>query len=550
MKLDFYKQKNSILLIIFYLTALILAFANLQDFGIHIEEKFHRLNGHYWLNYIAKQFGFVDLQKITEIKINSISDYSLSSVSYYNKYGVILDLPIALIEVLFDLKNTTNIYYLKHLLGFIIFLISSLFFFKILSKRFDNFYINFFGLFLYVSSPRILGDSFLYKDVLFLSFFTISVFFFLECINKISLKNLLYFSLFNALALNLRIVAIFLPIFFLLVLIIKNFYINIFFKNYKKLIIYFLSLVFFVFIFWPYLWEDPFLKLIELFSSLKTDLVYVKILYFNKYIPNAFLPSNYIINWIFISSPIFQIIFFSLGYIIYTTRFYGRFLRIENKSIYNDLWRSKREEKDFIFFLFLTSFFFIFIFSNLRLYNGWRLVYFLNIFILYFGIYFLDLSFKYFRKNLFVKNCIKLIIFVSIFYNSYAIFSYHPFQSLYFNSFLSEKIKNSFEGDYHGISAKHFFQKISKIDKRNAIKIAVASHTPLHRGLEGISPNLKKRFEIVGQEYHSADYIYKNNISEVNSELNKKYEVPENFSKIYELKINKVKIYEIYKFNG
>ena len=148
------------------------------------------------------------------------------------------------------------------------------------------------------------------------------------------------------------------------------------------------------------------------------------------------------------------------------------------------------------------------------------------------------------------KNLIKLIVFVSIFYNIYAVFSYHPFQSLYFNSFLTEKMKNSFEGDYHGISAKHFFQKISKIDKRNNIKIAVASHTPLHRGLEGISNNLKKRLEIVGQEYHSADYIYKNNISEVNSKLNKKYEVPANFSKIYELKINKIKIYEIYKLNG
>ena len=168
MKLDFYKQKNSILLIIFYLTALILAFANLQDFGIHIEEKFHRLNGHYWLNYIAKQFGLVDLQKITEIKINNISDYSLSPVSYYNKYGIILDLPVALVEILFNLENIASIYYLKHLLSFIIFLISSLFFLKILNKRFDNFYLNFFGLFLYVSSPRILGDSFLYKDILFL----------------------------------------------------------------------------------------------------------------------------------------------------------------------------------------------------------------------------------------------------------------------------------------------------------------------------------------------------------------------------------------------
>ena len=53
-----------------------------------------------------------------------------------------------------------------------------------------------------------------------------------------------------------------------------------------------------------------------------------------------------------------------------------------------------------------------------------------------------------------------------------------------------------------------------------------------------------------GDRSENADYIYKNNISEVNSFLNKKYEVPKNFSKIYELKINKIKIYEIYKLKA
>ena len=130
MKLDFYKQKNSILLSIFYLIALFLAFINLQDFGIHIEEKFHRLNGHYWLNYISKFFGLVNLEKITEVKISNIYDYTLSPVSYYNKYGVVLDVPVALIEVLFQIENINKIYYLKHYIGFIIFLISSFFFLK------------------------------------------------------------------------------------------------------------------------------------------------------------------------------------------------------------------------------------------------------------------------------------------------------------------------------------------------------------------------------------------------------------------------------------
>ena len=59
----------------------------------------------------------------------------------------------------------------------------------------------------------------------------------------------------------------------------------------------------------------------------------------------------------------------------------------------------------------------------------------------------------------------------------------------------------------------------------------------------------RSKFIVVGQEYEMAKYIYKNNISEVDSILNKKYEVPENFSKVYEKKIGKLIIYEIFKKN-
>jgi hypothetical protein len=97
MIIDLNKQKNTIILLFFYSLSILIALLTFQDFGIHIEEKFHRLNGHYWLNYISKIFGFTGIQNITEIKINQISDYTLSSVSTYNKYGILLDLPAALL---------------------------------------------------------------------------------------------------------------------------------------------------------------------------------------------------------------------------------------------------------------------------------------------------------------------------------------------------------------------------------------------------------------------------------------------------------------------
>ena len=69
---------------------------------------------------------------------------------------------------------------------------------------------------------------------------------------------------------------------------------------------------------------------------------------------------------------------------------------------------------------------------------------------------------------------------------------------------------------------------------------------PLHRSLEGLTSEQRK-FTVIGQNYNEADFIYKNNISEVNSKLNKKYDIPDNFVKIYELKMHGIKIYEIFE---
>jgi hypothetical protein len=147
------KRKNSqyIFLSLTYLIIVIAVLSTFQDFGVHIEEKFHRMNGLYWLNYIAQIFNFEKISLITEIKMKEISDYTLSSVQYYNKYGIIFDVPLALIEIIFNIEKIENIYHVKHFSSFIIFLISSFFFFKILIKRFKNFFLCLAGTILFIT---------------------------------------------------------------------------------------------------------------------------------------------------------------------------------------------------------------------------------------------------------------------------------------------------------------------------------------------------------------------------------------------------------------
>lgn len=543
MKLNSYFEKT--ILILFYSLSVLIVFFTYQDYGIHIEEKFHRFNGLYWLNYISNLFGFSEIENITQIKMKEISDFSLSSISRYNKYSVILDLPTALIEILFNFGDVKNIYYLKHLISFCIFLLSSLFFFKILQFRFKNFFLSFLGLFLYITSPRILGDSFFYKDVLFLSFFTITFYFLIKATQKFDYRNLFFLGLFCSLSLNLRFFSILVPIFFVLVIIIKSFNTDQFKISIKKIIYFLLFFFIFLYIFWPYLWSNPISNFFDLFLSAKNNLVDVKIFYNNRFISNRLLPDTYILNWIFITSPFLQSILFSAGYLYCLSRFIKRLINVENSNTQNDLCKSNLEEIDFIFLIYLTLFYFFFILLSAPLYNGWRLVYFLNIFIIYFAI-----NFLFNLKNIFRNKIRMILVFISFFligYNLIAIVKIHPFQSLYFSTLLSEKSKNSYEGDYHGIGTKHFYKKILEIDNKKIINVAVASHTPIQRGLESIQPKFRNRFIMVGQEYDKADYIFKNNISEVNSYLIKKYQIPKNFNKIYELKIDNVIIYEIFK---
>ena len=407
------KQKKSIILFFIYSVSVLLALITYEDYGIHIEEKFHRLNGHYWLNYLSDQFGFDNIKQITEKKISEISDYTLSPVSVYNKYSIIFDLPTALLEILLDINNVQKIYYLKHILSFFLFLVSSLFFFKILEYRYKKFFLSFTGLILYITTPRILGDSFLYKDILFLSFFMITFYYFYKSLTVFNYKFLFIFSLMSALSVNLRIFAILVPILFISLIIIRNFYSKNVLNSFKKIFFYLIFFFIFLVIFWPYLWSDPVNNFFELFKSVRNDLVNVKIFYNGSYVSNRTLPDYYLIEWIAISTPSVQFILFLLGFFYCFVRILKRFVLIKEESIYNDLWRGNKEELDFICVLFLVTFYFIFIFFNAPLYNGWRLVYFFNIFLLYFSINFLSIIQIFFLKKKYQKN----FLFNNYFFN-------------------------------------------------------------------------------------------------------------------------------------
>jgi hypothetical protein len=543
------KNKNSNVIIFFYFFIfLIIGTFTAGDYGVHIEEKFHRSNGFYWLNYILSFTDFTELKTISINKFNNIGDYTLSAVSHYNKYGVIFDLPAAYIEILFNINNSKDFYKLRHLLSFLFFFVGTIFFYKILLNRFKNKNISLLGTTFFILSPRIYGDSFLYKDIIFLSISTIAIYFFFKIVDKFSYKNLIIFSFFSALSTSSRIIGIYLPIIFLIISFLENLNKKQKFDFLLKNLLFFFLFLFFLIIFWPYLWSDPIKNFLDIFKSIKVDLINFKILFNGNYISTNYIPYSYLPTWIAISTPTLYIILFVSGYFLILKRFVIKFLKIEKNHKQKDLWYSFNEKKDFIIFLTLSSIFIFTVIHNVKLYNGWRLMYFLNTFFIYiasYATYIIFLKIRLSKKKVYIFNFMFLVALGLIFHKMVI---YHPYQSLYFNNFLSPEKRNYFEGDYYGLATSKGLAEIIKINKeKKSINIAVASHTPLQRAIEFLDPIDKKKINIVGQEYKMADYIYKNNIYEVDVNFNKKYLIPFSFKKISDFKIEGIILYEIYK---
>ena len=139
------KKDISISKTIIFLLFLIFFFVGIltfKDYGISVDEEFNRISGFYWLNYILSFTSFDELKNIVGIKLNEINDFTLGPARQvaadHPYYGVIFDLPVALIEAIFKINDSKEYFHLRHLLTFVFFFVSSIFFYQLLLNRFLN----------------------------------------------------------------------------------------------------------------------------------------------------------------------------------------------------------------------------------------------------------------------------------------------------------------------------------------------------------------------------------------------------------------------------
>ena len=336
----------------------------------------------------------------------------------------------------------------KHVIIFILFFISGLFFFKICLIFFNDKKFALISLFLFLLYPYFFGHSLINpKDIPFLSFWLISTYILFKIIKKlykeeiVPLKYIFFLAISISFLISIRIVGLLILLQFLILIVTfieitnKNFF-SLLKKNINKLLIFMFALIFFTYLLNPIFWHDP----TEVVNSLKWMSKYqqdVSTLTLGEYMKALNLPASYYFIWLFFKLPILII----LGFLIFP---------LIEKKFSNNL------NKILSYSLIFTclGILFIFILLDVAIYNEIRHLMFLVPLI-----FIVSLNNLYmWSKRFFYFSGVLVIIFFII-----ENISINPYQYTWMNSFSKfYKINKNFEVDYWGISNKDLYSSIIK----------------------------------------------------------------------------------------
>ena len=112
------KEDNNIFKWITYLLFLLIFFIGIftyKDYGISVDEEFERRVGFYWLEYVLSFTPFDNLYNSALFKLNQIKGFTLPTAEKFRFYGVIFSLPMAFLEIIFNINDSREYYYLRHI---------------------------------------------------------------------------------------------------------------------------------------------------------------------------------------------------------------------------------------------------------------------------------------------------------------------------------------------------------------------------------------------------------------------------------------------------
>lgn len=526
---------------IFFSCYLIIGSFIVFDYGISIDEPIERQHGIVLFDHINSKYNlFPSVQKGTEKQLEGYD---------HRDYGMIFQLVAYSLERLINIDNSRDVFWLRHALTFLLFWISTIFFFKIVKFKYNSWIIGLLGTTLLILSPRIFADSFYNpKDIPLLSFFIISIYTLLNFLRDSSRTNAALHALTCSLAISTRVVGVFLPAvtgLFIILEIAKN---SLFGKSFNRTLtnffVYAILLTGMTILFWPILWYGPIEGLSYAFDSMKRFRWYGSTLYWGDFTNSSNLPWHYIPSWILVTTPIVYTIFFLVGSAVTIKQCaktnYSSVLKFNNQS-------------DLIFLICTTAPVMAIIFFQSVLYNGWRHLYFIYPTLILISLKGLVSTFEYIHMKSKFYNSLKIvklgliIIWIAnLGQIVYFMIRYHPYQYVYFNSIAGD-VFNNFEQDYYGLSYKQALSYLLEYEKSDVIKVYsndfIGKINIMNFDYDA-SQQIQFTSTLAEADYFLTVYVFRGQNEDFDDFVKNKY--PYNQPEIYSVKVKNSKIVSIF----
>ena len=311
-------------------------------------------------------------------------------------------------------------------------------------------------------------------------------------------------------------------------------YIDIFLKSYQKkifkneLILFPVLSILFLYIIWPFLWENPIDNFIYTMNWFKEIPIQIQNFYLGSDHDALNPPWHYLFVWISNTTPFFYLILMIAGVPI--------FLFTKKNYFYLSLT---------FFYTILIPLFLVNIF-NIALYDGWRHFYFIAPFLTILCLITIDKLIKY-KINRLIKYFIIIVLISSFSKNIYDIKKLHPYQNLYFNYLFVSNPYELFDKDYWGLTNRIVLENFYEAVKNKKIIYADQS-TIITKTSNFLNKNHNREFIHFSKVKNLEDgplYFF------VVNRYHPRYNLIKKKSKtIYEYKIDDTLINGVYEFKN
>jgi hypothetical protein len=453
---------RKIMVVLFFLLFLSLGVSIFDNYGITWDEVVRRQHG---LETYATIFHIdataVDLNPLP---LTKRMESSYQRVARY--YGPVFEVGLVMFERLLGLTDTQQIFLMRHLATFLMFYIGVVFFYFLCTRQYRSSLMGLLGCLMLILHPRIFAHSFYNsKDIVFLSFFIISIVTMVRYLDRMTIQRAAVHALACALLIDVRVLGVLVPI---LTIIGMGVHFAIHGKRFlleqggmvaRSWAVYVILLPFLTVLFWPFLWSNPVRHILEALGIMAAHPTHISLYYFGERVSSQLLPWHYAPVWILISTPVAYTVLFALGVVDAA------------KTLWGPSDHSDRERNIILFLLWFSLPLIMVIFLGSTLYNGWRQLFFIYPALVLLSLRGLETLLTKLRQWRWT-----LALALTMSFASTALFMVrnHPHENVYFNTPLMEGVReaaNLFALDYWGSSYRQALEYILQTDNSPIVKV-------------------------------------------------------------------------------